>query len=48
MNYNTSQYTVDNGKEFAKHQEIAKELEISYYFCKTYHSLGTWTNEKTN
>ena len=26
--------TADNGKEFAKHQEIAKELEISFYFCK--------------
>ena len=28
--------TADNGKEFAKHQEIAKELEISFYFCKSY------------
>ena len=28
--------TADNGKEFAKHQEIAKELEISFYFCKPY------------
>ena len=26
--------TADNGKEFAKHQEIAKELDISFYFCK--------------
>ena len=25
--------TADNGKEFAKHQEIAKVLEISFYFC---------------
>ena len=24
--------TADNGKEFAKHQEIAEELEISFYF----------------
>ena len=24
--------TADNGKEFAKHQEIAKELDISFYF----------------
>ena len=30
--------TADNGKEFAKHQEMAKELEISFYFCKSYHS----------
>ena len=32
--------TADNGKEFAKHQEIAKELQISFYFCKPF--LGTW------
>ena len=24
--------TADNGKEFAKHQEIAEKLEISFYF----------------
>ena len=30
--------TADNGKEFAKHQEIAKELQISFYFCRPYHS----------
>lgn len=30
--------TADNGKEFVKHQEIAKNLEISFYFCKPYHS----------
>ena len=26
--------TADNGKEFAKHQEIAEKLKISFYFCK--------------
>ena len=39
---------VDNGKEFAKHQEIAKELEISFYFCKPYHSWERRANENTN
>ncbi len=29
--------TADNGKEFAKHQEIAEKLDISFYFCK--HSI---------
>ena len=40
--------TADNGKEFAKHQEIAKELEISFYFCKPYHSWERGANENTN
>ena len=35
-------------KEFAKHQEIAKELEISFYFCKTYHSWERGANENMN
>jgi hypothetical protein len=32
--------TAENGKEFAKHQEIAKELDISFYFCKPCAILG--------
>ena len=36
--------TADNGK----HQEIAKELEISFYFCKPYHSWERGANENTN
>ena len=40
--------TADNGKEFAKHQEIAKELEISFYFCKLDHSWERGANENTN
>ena len=40
--------TADNGKEFAKHQEIAKELQISFYFCKPYHSWERGANEKFN
>jgi IS30 family transposase len=30
--------TADNGKEFAKNTKIAKELEISFYFCMLYYS----------
>ena len=40
--------TEDNGKEFAKHQEIAEKLEISFYFCKTYHSWERGANENMN
>ena len=40
--------TADNGKEFTKHQEIAKELQISFYFCKPYHSWERGANENTN
>ena len=39
--------TADNGKEFAKHQEIAKELDISFYFCKPYHSWERGANENS-
>ena len=40
--------TADNGKEFANHQEIAKELENSFYFCKPYHSWERGANENMN
>ena len=40
--------TADNGKEFAKHQETAKELDISFCFCKPYHSWERGANENTN
>ena len=40
--------TADNGKEFAKHQEIAEKLKISFYFCKPYHSWERGANENTN
>ena len=38
----------DNGKEFAKYQEIAKDLQISFYFCKPYHFWERGANENTN
>ena len=31
-----------------KHYEIAKELEISFYFCKLYHSWERGANENMN
>ena len=40
--------TADNGKEFTKHQEIAKELQISFYFCMPFHSRERGANENTN
>ena len=40
--------TYDNGKEFALHQEIAKELVSSGYFAHPYHSWERGLNENTN
>ena len=40
--------TADNGKEFARHEEIAQKLEINFYFCKPYHSWERGANENTN
>ena len=35
-------------KNLQKYQEIAKELEISFYFCKLYHSWERRANENMN
>lgn len=40
--------TVDNGGEFAYHEEIAAALEIKVYFARPYHSWERGTNENTN
>lgn len=40
--------TSDNGKEFAGHEEIAKELDIDFYFAKPYHSWERGSNEHLN
>lgn len=40
--------TFDNGKEFAKHEFIAKELKCSTYFAKPYHSWQRGQNENAN
>lgn len=40
--------TSDNGKEFALHQEISKELSIDFFFAKPYHSWERGANENYN
>ena len=40
--------TADNGKEFALHKKIAKELEANVYFAHPYHSWERGLNENTN
>jgi len=43
-------YTItgDNGKEFADHKTISKQLELSFYFAHVYHSWERGANENTN
>ena len=40
--------TADNGKEFAGHESIAKQLEAAVYFAHPYHSWERGLNENTN
>lgn len=40
--------TSDNGKEFARHKNIAIALEIDYYFARPYHSWERGANENLN
>ena len=40
--------TYNNGKEFALHQEIDKELQSNGYFAHPYHSWERGLNENTN
>lgn len=40
--------TSDNGKEFANHKNIGRELEIDYYFAKPYCSWERGANENLN
>jgi len=40
--------TYDNGKEFALHQDIDKELQSDGYFAHPYHSWERGLNENTN
>lgn len=40
--------TFDNGKEFAGHESIAKELQASIYFAHPYHSWERGLNENSN
>jgi IS30 family transposase len=40
--------TLDNGKEFARHEEIAKDAALDVFFAHPYHSWERGTNENTN
>jgi transposase, IS30 family len=40
--------TFDNGKEFAFHEEIAKQTGAKTYFATPYHSWERGLNEHTN
>jgi IS30 family transposase len=40
--------TSDNGKEFAQHEFIAKELKSQFFFAHPYHSWERGLNENTN
>lgn len=40
--------TFDNGKEFARHEEIAKDAVMDVFFAHPYHSWERGTNENTN
>ena len=40
--------TGDNGKEFAMHETISKELNIDFFFAHPYHSWERGANENTN
>lgn len=40
--------TFDNGKEFAKHEEVANTLGCETYFAKPYHSWERGQNENSN
>lgn len=40
--------TLDNGKKFAGHREVADELEADFYFATSCHSWERGLNEHTN
>ncbi len=40
--------TSDNGREFAKHEDIAQRLQPDFYFAHPYASWERGTNENTN
>ncbi|HCI52639.1 MAG TPA: IS30 family transposase [Gallionella sp.] len=48
--YRSKVYTVtsDNGREFAGHEKIAKQLKADFYFAHPYASWERGTNENTN
>jgi IS30 family transposase len=40
--------TLDNGKEFAEHEQLAEEAGVKVYFAKPYSAWQRGTNENTN
>jgi IS30 family transposase len=40
--------TLDNGKEFARHQQITRKNQVEVYFARLYHSWERGTNENLN
>jgi IS30 family transposase len=40
--------TSDNGREFARHQQIGQSLKADFYFAHPYHSWERGVNENTN
>ena len=40
--------TLDNGKEFARHEEISREVALDVFFANPYHSWERGTNENMN
>lgn len=46
--YQVETITYDNGKEFAKHEDVAKALRTDIYFAKPYASWQRGTNENMN
>ncbi len=40
--------TFDNGKEFARHEDIARDTSMDVFFANPYHSWERGTNENTN
>ena len=40
--------TLDNGKEFARHEEISRDTIMDVFFANPYHSWERGTNENTN
>ena len=40
--------TLDNGKEFARHEDIARDATMDVFFANPYHSWERGTNENTN
>jgi len=40
--------TLDNGKEFARHEDLARTTGMGVFFARPYHSWERGTNENTN